>query len=199
MRAHQRAGVGQRRVGADGHRVDHHAGFELLDLADLLGLLGRRQVAVDDADAAGLRHGDGQPRFGDRVHRRRQDRRRQLDVAGDARGDVGLARHDFGMAGLQQHVVEGQRQCAGRGLDDLCHGQSPDKCKWRGPMRTAPTRDVPFRIGTGWYHESAGDGKATLKAAAANRLVRSRRRAVGLRLPAAPFSRQSCAEIRRWR
>ena len=85
MRPHQRAGIGQRRFGTDGHRVDDHAGFEFLDLADLLGLLGRREIAVDDADAAGLRHGDGQPRFGHRIHRRRQDRRVQLDVAGDPR------------------------------------------------------------------------------------------------------------------
>ena len=56
---HQLERVGQRRVGVDGERVDHHAGFELLDLAHLLGLLVGLEVAVDDADAAGLRHGDG--------------------------------------------------------------------------------------------------------------------------------------------
>jgi hypothetical protein len=32
------------------------------------------EIAVDDADAAGLRHGDGEPRLGHGVHRRRQDR-----------------------------------------------------------------------------------------------------------------------------
>ena len=36
---HQRQRVGQRRVGIDGDRVDHHAGLELLDLAHLRGLL----------------------------------------------------------------------------------------------------------------------------------------------------------------
>ena len=37
--------------------------------------------------------------------------------------DIGLAGHDLGMAGLQQHVVEGERQCAGCRFDDLRHGQ----------------------------------------------------------------------------
>jgi hypothetical protein len=47
-------GIGERRVRPDDERVHHHARFELLDLADLLGLLGGREVAMDDADAAGL-------------------------------------------------------------------------------------------------------------------------------------------------
>ena len=90
--SHQRQRVGERRVGADGDRVHHHAEFELLDLPHLLGLLGRREIAVDDADAAGLRHGDGQPRLGDGVHGGRQDRQVELDVAGDAGADIGLGR-----------------------------------------------------------------------------------------------------------
>ena len=65
----------------------------------------------------------------------------------------------LGMAGLQQHVVEGQRQCAGCGFDDLCHGQSPDKCKWRGTMRTAPTRDRPFQDWHGLVPRPAADEK----------------------------------------
>ncbi len=40
---HQRQRVRQHRVRADGQRVDHHAGFELLDLPDLRGLLLRRR------------------------------------------------------------------------------------------------------------------------------------------------------------
>ena len=55
---HQRQRVGERRAGMDGERIDHHAGLEFLDLAHLGGLLVRLEVAVDDADAAGLRHGD---------------------------------------------------------------------------------------------------------------------------------------------
>ena len=41
-----------------------------LDLPHLLGLLGRLEVAVDHAHAAGLRHGDRHAAFGDGVHRR---------------------------------------------------------------------------------------------------------------------------------
>ena len=37
---HQAEGVGQGLVGMDGERVHHHAGFEFLDLADFVGLLG---------------------------------------------------------------------------------------------------------------------------------------------------------------
>ena len=90
--------------------IHHHARFELLDLAHLLGLFVRREVAMDDADAAGLRHGDGEPRFGHRVHGRRKDRDVELDVAGDHRADVGLPGHDLRVTGLQQHVVKSQRQ-----------------------------------------------------------------------------------------
>ena len=61
MPAHQRERFGERLVGDDGHRVDHHAAFVALDLAHLLGLFLGLEVAVDDADAAGLGHGDGQP------------------------------------------------------------------------------------------------------------------------------------------
>ena len=59
--AHQRKRVGQRRVGVDGERIDHHAALVALDLAHLLGLLGGLEIAMQDADAAGLRHGDGEP------------------------------------------------------------------------------------------------------------------------------------------
>lgn len=122
---HQRQSLGQRRIRTDRYRVDHHAAFELLDLTDLLGLFDRRQVAVDDADAACLRHGDGKPAFRHRVHGRGDDRQVEFNILGDSRGDIRLARHHFGMAGLQEHVVEGQRICAGCGFNDACHGQIP--------------------------------------------------------------------------
>lgn len=109
MRLHQRQCFGQRRVGADRHRVDDHAAFELLDLTDLFGLFDRGQVAVDDTHAAGLCHGNGKAALGDGVHRRGHDRQGQVDVAGHAGRDVGLSRHDFGMAWLQQDIVKCQR------------------------------------------------------------------------------------------
>ena len=122
--AHQRPGIGQGSVRADGHRIDDHAGLELLDLANLLGLLYGSEIPMDDAHAASLGHGDGQAGLGDGVHGRRQDRDVELDVAGDARPDIGFTRHDFGVARLKQDVVEGERQRACGRIDDLCHCRS---------------------------------------------------------------------------
>ncbi len=106
--SHQRQRVGERRVGEDGDRVDHHAAFEALDLAHLLRLLLGREVAVDDADAAGLRHGDGEPGFGHRVHGGRGDRQVEADRPGQPRADLDRARHDGAVARPQQYVVESQ-------------------------------------------------------------------------------------------
>ena len=80
--SHQRERIGERRIGPDGDRIDHHAGLELLDLADLRGLLLRLEVAVDDADAAGLRHGDRHLGLGHGVHGGGDDR----DVERGSRG-----------------------------------------------------------------------------------------------------------------
>ena len=49
-------------------------GFEFLHLPHLRGLHRGFQIAVNDADAAGLRHGDRHMRFGHGVHGRRHDR-----------------------------------------------------------------------------------------------------------------------------
>ena len=56
---HQLQRLGQLLVGADGDRVDDHAGLGLLDLLHLQRLLGDGQVLVNDADAALARHADG--------------------------------------------------------------------------------------------------------------------------------------------
>ena len=58
--------------------IDDHAAFELLHLAHLVGLVLGIEVAVDDAEAAGLGHGDGQPALGDRVHGGGDDRDGEL-------------------------------------------------------------------------------------------------------------------------
>ncbi|MNL17105.1 hypothetical protein D3C87_1381800 [compost metagenome] len=104
---HQRQGFGKRCIRADRDRVDDHAAFELLDLADFFSLFDRGQVAVDNAHAARLRHGDCQTAFGDRIHGRRQDRQRKVDILGDAGGNIGLTRHDFRVPRLEKHVVKG--------------------------------------------------------------------------------------------
>src|SRR5690606_31598081 len=75
---------------------------------DLIGLLGRREIAMDDADAAGLSDGNGQPRFGNGVHCRGQDRDTDRDFLGDAGGDVRFAGQDLGAPRQEEHVVEGQ-------------------------------------------------------------------------------------------
>ena len=108
MSCHQGQRVGERRVGMNGDRVDHHAGFEFLDLAHLGGLHRGLEIAVNDADAAGLRHGDRHVRFGHGVHRRSDDRNIERDAARDSRADVDFGRQHVGEARLDQHVVEGQ-------------------------------------------------------------------------------------------
>ena len=81
---HQRQRVGERLVGIDGDRVDHHAALIALHLAHFRGLIGGREILVDDAETAGLRHGDGEPRLGHRVHGRGDDRQ----IEGDARASA---------------------------------------------------------------------------------------------------------------
>ena len=65
---HQRQCVGERGVGMDGDRIDHHARFELLDLSDLRRLHGRIEIAMNDADAARLGHGNRHVRLGHGIH-----------------------------------------------------------------------------------------------------------------------------------
>ena len=89
---HQPQRVGERLVGVDRDRVDHHPGLEFLDLADFVGLLFDAHVAVNDANSAGLRHRDRQRAFGHRVHRRRDQRNAELDLAGEPSSGVRLAR-----------------------------------------------------------------------------------------------------------
>jgi hypothetical protein len=57
-----------------------------LTLGDFSGLLLGREVLVNDAYAAFLRDGDGQPGFGDRVHGGRHERQVQADVSGELGG-----------------------------------------------------------------------------------------------------------------
>ena len=105
---HQRQRVGERRVGMDGDRIDHHARFEFLDLPHLRRLHRRIEIAVNDADAAGLRHGDRHVRLGHRIHGRSDDRNIERDAAGDSGADIHLGRQHVRQTRLDQHVVEGQ-------------------------------------------------------------------------------------------
>jgi hypothetical protein len=103
---HQRQRVRQHRIGTDGQGIDHHSGFELLDLPHLGGLAFDVEIAMDHPDAAGLRHGDRHPRFGDGIHRRGDDRNVERDRAGDERADIGFRGQDVRKPGLQKHVIE---------------------------------------------------------------------------------------------
>ena len=106
---HQGERIGERGAGRDGDGIHHHAGFEFLDLADLGGLLLGLEIAVDDAEAAGLRHGDRHLGLGHGVHGRGDDRDIERNLAGDAGADVGVGRQQLGQSGLEQDVVEGER------------------------------------------------------------------------------------------
>jgi hypothetical protein len=103
---HQGQGVGQGLVGMDGDRIDHHARFELLDPADLVGLLFDGEVLVDHAHAAGLGQGNGETPLGHRVHGRGQQRDAQLDGAGQPGARVGLVWEDCRLRRLEKDVVE---------------------------------------------------------------------------------------------
>jgi hypothetical protein len=67
-----------------------------------------RHVLVHDADAAFLRHRDGQPGFGHRVHRRRHHRQADADIACELTGKIDLARQHVRARRNEQDVVEGQ-------------------------------------------------------------------------------------------
>ena len=67
----------------DHNRVTQHTGFVAFDLGDLGCLLLRRQILVNDADAALLCNGNGQSRFGHGVHGGRDQRQVQCDIAGE--------------------------------------------------------------------------------------------------------------------
>ena len=106
---HFRESFGERCIRTDGDGVHHHAAFELLHLADLLGLRLGRHVAMENADAACLRHGDGKAGFRHRVHGSGNDGNAELDCAGQAGARVGLCWQDRGGSRQQENVVE--RQC----------------------------------------------------------------------------------------
>ena len=87
-------------------RVADEAVEVLLDAKDLLGLAFRREVLVDDADAAEHRHGDRHARLGHGVHRGAHERDVEAHTGGEARGDVRVIRQEVGVLGDEGHVVE---------------------------------------------------------------------------------------------
>ena len=159
---HQRERVGERGRGSDGDRVHHHAGFELLDLADLRGLGIRLEIAMEDAEASGLRHGDRHLGFGHRVHGRGDDRDIEGDFASDPGADIGIGRQQFGQSRLEQDVVEGEGFPQGSvGFLVHCHSSHPacglgrrapseaDSARSAAKRQSRARLDDPFWVGAG--------------------------------------------------
>ena len=104
--AHHFEGVADHLVGPNGDRVHDHAALRALHLIDLAGLVGNGEIAVHDADAALLRHGNGHARLGDRVHGGGEQRGVERDVAGQLGLRADLNGHYVAQGGHQQHVIE---------------------------------------------------------------------------------------------
>ena len=100
--------IGEGVIGRAGHWVGNHAGLGPFHEVGLRSLLVDRQVAVQDTNATLPRHGDGHAGLGHGIHRARQQRHPQRDVAGDRGGGVGLARDHVRRRRQQQHVVVGE-------------------------------------------------------------------------------------------
>jgi hypothetical protein len=140
---HQGQRIGQGLVGIDGDRVHHHAAFELLDLAHLVGLLLDREVLVDHAHAAGLGHGDGEPAIGHGIHGRGEQRDAQLDRAGQTRARVGLAGQDGGFRRLEKDVVESERFADLHA--NLFRGPKAPEWDWRAIIQIGPAMPSELR------------------------------------------------------
>ena len=93
-------------LGGDGDGVDDHAAFGALDLVDFPGLLLDGEVAVDDAEAALLGHGDGHAGLGDGVHGSGEERGVEGDVAGEAGLGAHLGGDYFAECGDEEDVVK---------------------------------------------------------------------------------------------
>ncbi len=101
--------VAHRHVLRDRDRVAQHTGFVTLHLHHLSRLLLGSHVLVNDADTALLRESNGKPRVGHRIHRRRNERDVQRNVAGEAGRKLYVAGKDRRVGGDEQHVIESQR------------------------------------------------------------------------------------------
>ena len=64
----------------NGDGVFYDTTLKFLNATNLLCLLLDGQIFVDDTNAALLRQSDCQPRFGDRIHSRRDERKVKADV-----------------------------------------------------------------------------------------------------------------------
>ena len=107
---HQRLSIGQRRIRRDRDRIDHHAAFIPLDLANRVALFQHGHVAMKHADPAQLRHDDRHVGLGHRVHCGGKDRNVEGYAAAQSRADVRLAGKHVRFRRLQEHVVESKAE-----------------------------------------------------------------------------------------
>ena len=105
---HQFERGAHRRVGRQRDRLDDHPRLRPLHLVDLGDLRLDREVAVDDADSTLARERDREARFGDRVHRGRDDRDREVDRARQAGTGRDVVRQDVRGGRDEEDVVEGE-------------------------------------------------------------------------------------------
>ncbi len=119
VRVGQAQHFADRGVGSDGDRAADYAGLELFHQAHFGGLLLGRHVLVDDADAAVLRHRDGEPCFGDRIHGGGHDGDVQAQGARQSGRSVHIAWQHDRMGRNKEDVVVGQ------GLGEDAHAKSP--------------------------------------------------------------------------
>ncbi len=91
----------------DGDRIDNHAAFRFLHAIHFDGLSLDAHVAVNDADAAFLRHADGRAGFRHRIHGRRDDGNIQRDVSRQIRRRVDITRQNIGRRRNQKQIVKG--------------------------------------------------------------------------------------------
>ena len=105
---HQVQRVADGVVLGNGHRIVDHAVLGALHLADLRGLLGDGHVLVDHADSSFPRQGDGQRRFGYRVHGGGHNGDVERDISRETGLNIDLSRQHFRIGGYKQHIVEGK-------------------------------------------------------------------------------------------
>jgi hypothetical protein len=105
---HQLERAPDRRVRRQRDRLDDHPRLGALDLVHLRDLVGDRQVAVHDSDSSLARDRDREARLGDRVHRGRDDRDRELDPRRQPRRDRDVVREDMRLGRPEEDVVESE-------------------------------------------------------------------------------------------
>mmetsp|Transcript_23398 Transcript_23398/g.40929 ORF Transcript_23398/g.40929 Transcript_23398/m.40929 type:complete len:274 (+) Transcript_23398:223-1044(+) len=101
-------GIGQGLIGAQCDRVVDDAAFKPFDAADLAGLRIDVQIAVNNAHATSLGHGNGHPPFGHGIHGRAEQRDVQIDALRDTGTGVSSGRQHTGRSRNQQDIIKGK-------------------------------------------------------------------------------------------